>query len=43
MNPPMKLTGRRTDKSDRDAATTALKTSLAPLRTASFRLKPIFL
>ena len=41
MMPPMKLTGMRTDSSERVAATTALKISLAPLRTASFWLNPI--
>ena len=41
MMPPMKLTGMRTESRDSVAATTALKISLAPFRTASFWLKPM--
>ncbi len=41
MKPPMKLTGRRTDRRESEAATTALKTSLAPRSTDSRSPKPI--
>ena len=37
----MKLTGRRTEISEREAARTALKTSLAPFRTDSLSEYPI--
>ena len=37
----MKLTGRSTESKDRDAATMALNTSLAPRKTESRRLKPM--